>query len=198
MATATVTQTIHATINGHAVEVPAGTTILDAARKASVRIPLTLCKHPDVHATAACGICIVQMKNNGKMLRACCTPLEDNMEIATETAEIVDVRRSVLELILSKHPNECLTCGRNNDCELQTLAGDFGLRKRGCRVWCRIFQRTTRRTALCLIRGSAFRAGVVLWCARSTRMCGRCRSSIAASTRGSQRREIFRWRIHRA
>jgi NADH-quinone oxidoreductase subunit G len=123
---ATLTATIHAKINGLPVEVEPGTSILDAARKVSVKIP-TLCKHPDLHATAACGICIVQIKNNGKMLRACCTPIEDKMEIATETAEIVEVRRSVLELMLSKHPNECLTCGRNQNCELQTLCADFGL-----------------------------------------------------------------------
>jgi NADH-quinone oxidoreductase subunit G len=118
--------TIHATINGLPVEVAKGTSILDAARQVHVRIP-TLCKHPDLDATAACGICIVQIKSNGKMLRACCTPIENKMDILTETPEIVEVRRSVLELILSRHPNECLTCLRNQNCELQTLAADFGL-----------------------------------------------------------------------
>jgi NADH-quinone oxidoreductase subunit G len=118
--------TIHATINGLPIEVAKGTSILDAARKVHVRIP-TLCKHPDLDATAACGICIVQIKSNGKMLRACCTPIENKMDILTETPEIVEVRRSVLELILSRHPNECLTCLRNQNCELQTLAADFGL-----------------------------------------------------------------------
>jgi NADH-quinone oxidoreductase subunit G len=121
---------IHATINGLPVEAAKGTTILEAARKVHVRIP-TLCKHPDLDATAACGICIVQIKNNGKMLRACCTPIEEKMDILTETAEIVDVRRSVLELTLSRHPNECLTCLRNHNCELQTLAADFGLTQTG-------------------------------------------------------------------
>jgi iron-only hydrogenase group A len=119
-------QTIHATINGLPVEAAKGTTILDAARQVHVRIP-TLCKHPDLEATASCGICIVQVKNSGKMLRACCTAIEDKMDILTETPEIVAVRRSVLELILSRHPNECLTCLRNHNCELQTLAADFNL-----------------------------------------------------------------------
>ena len=118
--------TIHATINGLPVDVAKGTSILDAARQVHVRIP-TLCKHPDLDATAACGICIVQIKSNGKMLRACCTPIENKMDILTETPEIVDVRRSALELILSRHPNECLTCLRNQNCELQTMAADFGL-----------------------------------------------------------------------
>jgi iron-only hydrogenase group A len=118
---------IKARINGIIVKVPEGTTILDAARKAQIKIP-TLCKHPDLPPTASCGICIVKIKGTNKMLRACCTPLEENMEITTHDPEIVEVRRTVIELILSKHPNECLTCGRNNNCELQKLAADFGIR----------------------------------------------------------------------
>jgi iron-only hydrogenase group A len=123
-----VTDNIQATINNLPVEVPAGATILDAARQVSVRIP-TLCKHPDLDATAACGICIVRIKGSNKMLRACCTPLEPDMDITTEDPEIIQVRRTVVEMILSRHPNECLTCGRNQNCELQTIAADFGLRE---------------------------------------------------------------------
>ncbi len=119
---------VQATINGLPVEVDAGTTILDAARQVSVHIP-TLCKHPDLDATAACGMCIVRVAGSSKMLRACCTPVEQEMEITTENPEIIQVRRTVIEMILSKHPNECLTCGRNQNCELQTLAADFGLRE---------------------------------------------------------------------
>ena len=121
---------IQAIINGFPVEVDSGATILDAARQVSVHIP-TLCKHKDLDPTSACGICIVRVKNSTKMLRSCCTPLEQGMEITTEDPEIIQVRRSVLEMILSKHPNECLTCGRNQDCELQTLAADFGMRHVG-------------------------------------------------------------------
>jgi iron-only hydrogenase group A len=123
-----VTDKIQATINNLPVEVAAGATILDAARQVSVKIP-TLCKHPDLDATAACGMCIVRIKGSNKMLRACCTPLEPDMDITTEDPEIIQVRRTVIEMILSKHPNECLTCGRNQNCELQTLAADFGLRE---------------------------------------------------------------------
>ena len=117
---------IQAKINGINVIVPEGTTILDAATKVQIKIP-TLCKHPDLPSTASCGICIVKVKNSNKMLRSCCTPLEQGMEITTHDPEIVEVRRTVIELILSKHPNECLTCGRNKNCELQKLASDFGI-----------------------------------------------------------------------
>jgi iron-only hydrogenase group A len=117
---------ITARINDLPVEVPEGTSILDAARRAQVRIP-TLCKHKDLLPTAACGICIVRNKGGNKMIRACCTPLEEGMEITTHDRDIVDVRRSTLELILSNHPNSCLTCGRNGECELQALAADFNI-----------------------------------------------------------------------
>lgn len=117
---------IKAKINGISVNVSEGTTILEAAEKVQVKIP-TLCKHPDLPPTASCGICIVKVKGSNKMLRACCTPIEENMEVITHDPEIVDVRRTVIELILSKHPNECLSCGRNGTCELQALASDFGI-----------------------------------------------------------------------
>lgn len=117
---------ITARINQLAVEVPEGTSILDAARQVQVNIP-TLCKHRDLLPTAACGICIVRNKGGNKLIRACCTPLENNMEITTHDREIVDVRRATLELILSNHPQACLTCGRNGECELQSLAADFNI-----------------------------------------------------------------------
>ena len=119
---------IKAIINGVEVQVPEGTSILDAAKKIHVKIP-TLCKHPDLLPTAACGLCIVKIANSPRLPRACCTPIEDGMNIITHDPELVEVRRTVLEMILSKHPAECLTCGRNGTCELQDLAGDFGIRE---------------------------------------------------------------------
>ena len=111
-------------IDNFDVDVPAGTTILEAARAAQIDIP-TLCKHPDVDPSAGCGMCIVKV--NGRVLRSCCTPVAEGMEVITGDAEIVNVRRTVLELILSNHPNECLTCIRSGHCELQDLANNFGI-----------------------------------------------------------------------
>lgn len=119
---------VKAKINGIMVRVEEGTTILDAARRVQIKIP-TLCKHPDLPPSAACGICIVKIKGSAKMLRACCTPIEDGMEITTHDPEIVEIRRTVIELILSNHPNDCLKCARNTDCELQTMVADFGIRE---------------------------------------------------------------------
>ena len=120
--------TVKARINGMDIEVPAGTSILDAARSLQVKIP-TLCKHPDLSPTSACGLCIVKIAGRRKMSRACATAVEDGMAITTHDPELTAVRRSTIELILSNHPNACLTCGRNGSCELQTLASEFGIRQ---------------------------------------------------------------------
>ncbi len=117
---------ITATINGIQVKVEPGTSIYKAAHQAQVKIP-TLCYHPDLAPTAACGICIVKVKGAPNMARACTTPVAEGMEITTQDPEIVQVRRAVLEMILSNHPNECLTCLRSGECELQKLAADFGI-----------------------------------------------------------------------
>ena len=114
-------------INGIAVQVPPGTTILNAARSVQVKVP-TLCYHPDLSPWAACGICVVRSVGSPKLLRACCTEVAPGMRIVTHDPEIVKIRRSVLELILSTHPNDCLQCPRNGNCELQTISADFGIR----------------------------------------------------------------------
>ncbi len=114
-------------INGKEVKAKAGQTILEASHDAKFKIP-ALCKHPDLPATASCGICVVKVKGAANLVRACSTPVAEGMEITTQDPELMSVRRTVLELILSAHPNECLTCGRNGTCELQKLAADFGIR----------------------------------------------------------------------
>ncbi len=114
-------------INGIPLQVEPGTTILDAAKSVGVKIP-TLCYHSDLEPWAACGICVVKVEGSPKMLRACATAAGPGMKVITHDPEIVKVRRTVLELILSTHPNDCLHCGRNKNCELQTLTEEFGIR----------------------------------------------------------------------
>lgn len=118
---------VRAKINGINVEVEEGTTILEAAKKVNVKIP-TLCKHPDLEPSAACGICVVRIKGAPRLTRSCCTEITEGMDITTHDPEITAIRKTVLELILSNHPNSCLTCGRNQNCELQTLTADFGIK----------------------------------------------------------------------
>ena len=126
-------------INGLTVEVPKGSSILAAAKAAHIKIP-TLCYHPDLKAGASCGICVVRQLvpsrtepgkfvPSPKLLRACCTEATPGMKILTHDPDIVQVRRTVLELILANHPNDCLQCPRSGNCELQDIAADFGIRE---------------------------------------------------------------------
>lgn len=119
--------TVNCKINGKAVSVPEGTSILKAAELAEVKIP-TLCAHPDLKAWGACGICIVRPEGSPKMVRSCTTNVTEGANYITHDGDIVETRRTVLQLIMSNHPNDCLRCARNNCCELQTLCAEFGIR----------------------------------------------------------------------
>lgn len=119
---------INLEINGIGVEVPEGTTILKAAEQVGVKVP-RLCYHEDVSPWGACGICVVKIEGSPKMMRACATPCAEGMKVITHDTELYEVRRTVLQLILSTHPNDCLRCARNGNCELQTLAEEFGIRE---------------------------------------------------------------------
>ena len=114
-------------VNGMPVEVEPGTTIIKAADKLGIKVP-RLCFHDDLKPWGACGICVVKLEGSPKMMRACATPVAPGMKVITHDTELYNVRRTVLELILSTHPNDCLRCARNMDCELQALAAEFGIR----------------------------------------------------------------------
>jgi NADH-quinone oxidoreductase subunit G len=115
-------------INNVPVSVKEGTNVLDAAASANIAIP-KLCYHPDLPAWAACGICVVKVEGSRKLIRACTLEATEGMKVITHDAELQEVRQTVIELILSTHPNSCLTCSRNGTCELQKLAADFGVRE---------------------------------------------------------------------
>ena len=121
-------ETVNIKINGQPVQVPADYNVLQAAKRMNINIP-NLCYHPDLPAWAACGICVVKMENSPKMVRACATPVSEGMGIITHDPELHAIRKTVIELILSTHPDDCLKCGRNGSCELQKLAADYGIRE---------------------------------------------------------------------
>ena len=107
-------------INGIPVQVEEGTTILDAAKKVNINIPI-LCYNPDLPPWGSCGICIVKIGDSPRLVRACTTPIDGMMEgknIITHDADIITTRKIVLELILSNHPDDCLQCPRNLSCTL--------------------------------------------------------------------------------
>ena len=117
---------VNVKINGIPVTVPAGTTILDAARKAGVEIP-TLCYLRDVNEIGACRICLVEATGARGPVPACVAKVSDGMEVKTNTPKLVEARKTNLKLLLSNHKKECLSCVRSGSCELQKLCHDYGV-----------------------------------------------------------------------
>jgi NADP-reducing hydrogenase subunit HndD len=113
-------------INNTAVSVDEGATVLDAARKAGVRIP-TLCHYEGKPAQGACRVCLVEITGSKTLAASCATPAVEGMEVFTTTRRVRDARRTVVELLLSEHDGSCPTCNRNDDCELQSIAREMGI-----------------------------------------------------------------------
>lgn len=119
-------------INGVEMAVEKNTTILEAANTIGIKIP-TLC-HLNLHdikfvnKLASCRVCMVEDLRNGKLLPACATPVKEGMDINTDSVKAVKARRAIVELLLSDHPNSCLTCAKNLDCQLQAIARDLNVR----------------------------------------------------------------------
>ncbi|MBQ7519419.1 MAG: iron hydrogenase small subunit [Clostridia bacterium] len=116
---------INLTIDGVQVSVPAGSTVLEAARKANIHIP-TLCYLKDVNQIGACRVCVVDV--GARALQAACVyPVAEGMVVKTNTPAVRRARKTVVELLLSIHDRKCLSCSRNNNCELQDLCRDLGI-----------------------------------------------------------------------
>ncbi|MBR2410611.1 MAG: [Clostridia bacterium] len=113
-------------INGRDYTVPAGSTILEAARMAGIEIP-TLCFLKEINEIGACRICVVKVKGARSLVAACVFPVNEGMEIYTNSPEVIEARRTTLKLILSNHKKECLSCVRSGSCELQKLCHDYGI-----------------------------------------------------------------------
>ncbi|MBR5134323.1 MAG: [Clostridia bacterium] len=117
-------------VNGIAVSVPKGSTILEAARYAGVEIP-TLCFLKDINEIGACRICVVEATGARGLVTACVYPVTEGMEIQTNTEKVRKARKTTLELILSTHEKKCLSCVRSTNCELQKLCRDYGVEDNG-------------------------------------------------------------------
>ena len=117
---------INLTIDGKAVCVPEGTTILEAARRANITIP-TLCFLKEINEVGDCRMCIVEVEGRKGFATSCIQKAEEGMVVRTNTKEVVEAKRMILDLILSNHQRDCLTCTRNGTCELQKLAMQFNV-----------------------------------------------------------------------
>ncbi len=125
--------TMNITIDGHKLQVEPGTTILEAARKINVEIP-TLCYMNLIdmnieHKPGGCRVCVVEVAGRRNLAPSCVTKCWEGMEIKTHTMRVLNARKTVLELILSDHPFDCLVCAKNGHCDLQKMAQNFGIRE---------------------------------------------------------------------
>ena len=119
-------ETVNIQINGMPLRVPKGISILEAARSAGIEIP-TLCYLKDINEIGACRICMVEVKGAKSLVTACVYPVNEGMEIFTNTEKVRHSRKMTLELILSTHDKKCLSCVRSGNCELQMLCKEFGV-----------------------------------------------------------------------
>src|SRR5450759_398329 len=114
-------------IDGVAVSVPAGTSVMRAAVLAGVEIP-KLCATDSLEPFGSCRLCLVEIDGRRGTPASCTTPVEAGMSVRTQSAKLAKLRKGVMELYISDHPLDCLTCSANGDCELQDMAGAVGLR----------------------------------------------------------------------
>lgn len=120
---------VNATIDGIPVSVPDGTTIMEAADSIGTHVP-RLCYHPFLSTEGACRICVVEVEGARNFIPACATKLSEGMVVKTNSPNIRETRRDLVELLLDNHPKECVTCVRDGNCELQNLAYKLGVRNR--------------------------------------------------------------------
>jgi len=125
MATAEMTKTVTLKINGIEVKVNEGATIMEVARQIGVRIP-TLCFMKEYNEIGACRVCVVEIKGARNLAAACMFPVYEGMEVLINTERVRKARKTNIELLLSHHNMDCLSCPRSTNCELQTLAFEFG------------------------------------------------------------------------
>ncbi len=118
---------IRLTIDGQVVEVPAGTTVLEAARLMHVDIP-TLCYDPRLKPHGACRLCLVEIDGYDRPIPSCTTPVAESMSVTTVSTRLERLRKSVVELLISDHPNDCMLCIRTGSCTLQELAYRYNIR----------------------------------------------------------------------
>jgi predicted molibdopterin-dependent oxidoreductase YjgC len=115
---------INLTINGRAIQAKEGMSVLDAAWANGVSIP-TLCHHPDLTPMGACRLCVVEVEKMRGLIASCTLPVSEGMVVHTETPKVVEERKFVLEMLLTDHPNDCMTCEADGSCELQNAVYQY-------------------------------------------------------------------------
>lgn len=119
---------VNITVDGQKLQVPQNSTVLEAALTAGIKIP-TLCYHPELRPEGNCRVCMVEVKGARSLVASCVYPVNEGMVVNTNSAAVREARKTVVELLLANHPQDCLSCQRNLNCELQTIAANLGIRR---------------------------------------------------------------------
>jgi len=121
--------TVQIEVNGHQVDAAQGEMLLSALRRVGVEVP-TLCNYEGLSPAGACRVCVVEVEGQRALVPSCAFPVSSGLKVKTQSDRVVDARRMIIELLLADHPDDCLFCERNGNCQLRELAESFGIRRR--------------------------------------------------------------------
>ena len=154
------------TVNNRVIDAEEGETILSALTRVGIRVP-TLCHLPDLPPVGACRICIVEVEGaeGDGLVPSCSYPVAEGMRIFTNSRKVINARRTLLELLLSNHPDDCLYCQKSRDCRLRTLAEEYGVRERTPGK--RFREKLRDLTGACVVRD----ASKCILCGKCVRVC---------------------------
>ncbi|HDR89163.1 MAG TPA: 4Fe-4S dicluster domain-containing protein [Bacteroidetes bacterium] len=151
-------------VNHQPVEARKGEYILDVLKRNGIHVP-TLCHMKDRFPSGACRMCLVELEGSGRLITSCSYPVEEGMKVLTHSPKVVEARKTILELLLANHPDDCLYCGRNGNCELQKLSSRLGVRERKIRGQKK--ELYLDRSSVSIVRDPA----KCILCGRCVRMC---------------------------
>lgn len=173
-------------IDNQTIEIDKNSTILDAINKSNSKVP-TLCHHPSIEPSGACRICVVEDKKSNQILASCTTPVRDGMEIDTKSKKVKESRKLNLELLLADHPNDCMICESDGNCDLQDLVYDYDIQNPTFGTLQREVKKAEPKNSFI-----EFESDKCILCGRCVRVCKEIQASNAIdfSERGSKS-EIF-------
>ncbi|SDC70663.1 [FeFe] hydrogenase, group A [Williamwhitmania taraxaci] len=151
-------------VNGKEIQAQRGDTILEALHQNGIKVP-TLCSMKNLSPSGACRICVVEVEGKSGLVPSCSHPVEEWMKIKTHSPKVIKARKTIVELLLSNHPDDCLYCERNGSCELQDLSAEMNIRER--RITCKKLKHKIDQSSPSIVRDPS----KCILCGRCVRMC---------------------------